>query len=58
MTFIQRLELADIETEIANERYQAALEANEHPEILDNLITQASLAPQRLSQLENIGLAA
>lgn len=58
MTFIQKLELADIESEIANERYQAALEANEHPEILDNLITQASLAHQRLSRLESIDLAA
>ena len=47
MTLQQSLELAELEADIATERYLDAFEANEHPEILDQLITEVALANNR-----------
>lgn len=44
MTFQQSLELAELEADIAAERYLEAFEAEEHPEILEQLNTEAAIA--------------
>lgn len=44
MTLQQSLELAELEADIAAERYLEAFEADEHPEILEQLNTEATIA--------------
>lgn len=51
MTFQQSLDLAELEADIAFERYLTAFEAHEHPAFLDNLSTQAQLAQDRYNTL-------
>lgn len=44
MTLQQSLELAELEADIAAERYMEAFEAKEHPEILEQLNIEATIA--------------
>lgn len=44
MTLQQSLELAELEADIAAERYMEAFEAEEHPEILEQLNIEATIA--------------
>ena len=44
MTWEQTLELAELEADIAQERFLTAFEADEHPEILEQLRTEATIS--------------
>lgn len=44
MTLQKSLELAEIEADMAHEKFLEAFEADEHPELLDQLNTTATLA--------------
>lgn len=54
MTFQQTLELAEIEADIAFERYIEAFNADEHPEMLDQLTTEAHSAQERYDEMINL----
>jgi len=57
MTFQQSLELAELEADIAAERYLEAFEAEEHPEILEQLNTEAAIARHRYYDAYSADLA-
>lgn len=57
MTFQQSLELAELEADISAERYFEAFEADEHPEILEQLNTEAMIAHHRYNETCNSDLA-
>ena len=50
MTYQQSLDLAEIEADLALERYLEAFEADAHPQILDQLNVEADLARQRYEE--------
>ena len=54
MTFQQTLELAEMEADIAFERYIEAFNADEHPEMLDQLTTEAYSAQERYDEMINL----
>ena len=51
MTATHAIIAAEIEAEIAAERYHAAHAADEHPEFLDALATEADRAQRRFEDL-------
>lgn len=51
MTFDQSLNVAEIDADLAHERYVEALNADDHPELIDMLLTEAQLAQQRYDEL-------
>ncbi|MDD9908654.1 MAG: hypothetical protein OXR62_03085 [Ahrensia sp.] len=53
MTYQQSLELAELQADLAFERYLEAFEADEHPAFLDGLTTEAQLAHDRVDELQN-----
>lgn len=57
MTWQQSLELAELEADIAEEAYLAAFEAEEHPEILEQLRTEATITRHRYYEAYNSDLA-
>lgn len=57
MTFQQSLELAELEADIAFERYLEAFDTNEHPEILEQLNIEAALAHHRYHDAYSVDLA-
>jgi len=57
MTYEQALELAELEADIAFERYLTAFDPNEHPAFLDDLSTEAHLAQPRVTGLPERGPA-
>jgi len=57
MTLEQSLDLAELEADIAYERYLEAFETNEHPEILEQLNTEAALARHRYYDVYSADLA-
>ena len=54
MTFEQTLELTEIEADMAFERYLEAFNADEHPEMLDQLTTEAQSAQERYDEMINL----
>lgn len=54
MTFQQSLDLAELEADLAFDRYIDAFNADEHPEHLEQLSTEAQLAQARYDNLTNI----
>lgn len=42
---------AEVAAEIANERYQSAFDAQDHPETLDVLATEADIAQRRYEDI-------
>lgn len=50
MTFQQTLDLAEIEADLAFERYIDAFNSDEHPELIDKLSTEAHMAQQRYDE--------
>ncbi|WP_201454943.1 hypothetical protein [Ahrensia marina] len=50
MTFQQSLDLAELEAELAHERFLSAFETDEHPEIVEQLNIEAILAQQRYEE--------
>ena len=57
MTFEQSLDLAELEADIAYERYLEAFDTNEHPEILEQLNTEAAIARYRYYDAYSADLA-
>ena len=57
MTLQQSLELAELEADIAAERFLEAFEADEHPEILKQLNTEATIARHKYYEAYNADLA-
>ena len=57
MTLEQSLDLAELEADIAYERYLEAFERNEHPEILEQLNTEAAIARHRYYDAYSADLA-
>jgi uncharacterized membrane protein YgaE (UPF0421/DUF939 family) len=57
MTFEQSLDLAELEADIAFERYLEAFDTNEHPEVLEQLNTEAALARHRYHDAYTTDLA-
>lgn len=57
MTYQQSLELAELEADIAYEKYLEAFEADEHPEIVEQLNVQASIARHRYHEAYSEDLA-
>lgn len=57
MTFEQSLDLAELEADIAFERYLEAFDTNEHPEVLEQLNTEAALARNRYFDANSADLA-
>ena len=47
MTYQQSLELAELQADIAYERYLEAFEADDHPELLEQLSIEATIARHR-----------
>ena len=54
MTFQQTLDLAEIEADLAFERYIEAFNAEEHPEMIEALTTQAQIAQERYDEIINL----
>lgn len=54
MTYQQSLELAEIEADLAFERYIDAFNADEHPEAVDRLSIDAQLAQAKYDELTNL----
>lgn len=54
MTYQQSLDLAEIEADMAFERYIDAFNADEHPEMIETLTTEAQIAQQRYDELINL----
>ena len=57
MTYEQSLEIAELKADIAAERYFEAFELNEHPEILEQLNTEAAIARHKYYDAYNADLA-
>ncbi|WP_169054458.1 hypothetical protein [Nitratireductor sp. XY-223] len=57
MTYQQSLDLAELEADIAYEKFLEAFEADEHPEILEQLNVEASIARHRYYEAYNADLA-
>ncbi|MBL4582954.1 MAG: hypothetical protein JKY29_14195 [Gammaproteobacteria bacterium] len=57
MTLQQSLELAEIEADMAYEKFLEAFDADEHPELLEQLNTTATLARHRYYDALNSDLA-
>ena len=57
MTFQQTLDLAEIEADLAFDRYIDAFNSDEHPEELDRLSIEAQIAQARYDELTNLVLA-
>lgn len=57
MTYQQSLELAELEADIAHERYMEAIETDEHPEILELLNTEATIARHKYYEAYHADLA-
>ena len=47
MTYQQSLDLAELEADMAYEKFLEAFEADEHPEILEQLNVEATIARHR-----------
>lgn len=54
MTFQQSIDLAEIEADLAFERYIDAFNADEHPEILDTLSNEAQMAQAKYAEFTNL----
>lgn len=54
MTFQQSLDLAEIEADLAFERYIEAFNADEHPEFIETLTTEAKIAQSRYDDMINL----
>jgi hypothetical protein len=54
MTFEQSLNLAELEADLAFERYLEAFNADEHPEMLEALTTEAQFAQERYDEIINL----
>lgn len=57
MTYQQSLELAELEADIAYEKYLEAFKAKEHPEIVEQLNVEAAIARHRYYEAYNADLA-
>lgn len=57
MTYQQSLDLAEIEADIAYEKFLEAFEADEHPEVLEQLNVEATLARHRYNNAYSADLA-
>lgn len=57
MTWHQKLELAELEADIAEEAYHAAFDADEHPEILEQLRTEATITRHKYYDAYSADLA-
>lgn len=54
MTYQQSLALAEIEADLAFERYLEAFNADEHPELLETLTTEAQVAQERYDEIIHV----
>lgn len=54
MTYQQSLELAEIEADLAFERYIDAFNADEHPEAVDRLSIDAQIAQSKYDEITNL----
>ena len=54
MTYQQALDIAELEADMAFERYIEAFNANEHPEMLNSLTTEAHIAQKRYDELVHL----
>lgn len=57
MTYEQTLELAEFEADIAYEKFLEAFDRDEHPEILEQLNVEATIARHRYYEAYNADLA-
>lgn len=57
MTLEQSLDLAELEADLAYEKFLEAFEADEHPEILEQLNVEATLARHRYYDAYSADLA-
>lgn len=57
MTYQQSLDLAELQADMASERYFEAFDADAHPAFLDQLSIQAALARQIYQDISEEGLA-
>ena len=57
MTLQQSIDLAEVEADIAYEKYNQASEADEHPEIISQLNVEATIARHRYYDALNADLA-
>ncbi len=54
MTYQQSLDLAELEADIAFERYLEAFDEDEHPEVLEQLNVEAIIARNRYYELNEL----
>ncbi len=54
MTYQQSIDLAEIEADLAFERYIDAFNSDEHPEILDRLEIEAQVAQAKYDEFTNL----
>lgn len=54
MTFQQSIDLAEIEADLAFERYIDAFNSDEHPEILDRLEIEVQVAQAKYDEFTNL----
>ena len=57
MTYEQSLDLAELEADIAYEKFLEAFEADDHPEVLEQLNVEATIARHRYYDAYNADLA-
>ena len=57
MTLQQSLDLAEIEADLAYEKFLEAFDADEHPEVLEQLNVEATIARHRYYDTLNADLA-
>lgn len=57
MTYQQSLDLAELEADMAYEKFLEAFEADEHPEILEQLDVEATIARHRYYDAYSADLA-
>ncbi len=57
MTYQQSLDLAELEADIAFERYLEAFDEDEHPEVLEQLNVEATIARNRYYEAYSADLA-
>ena len=57
MTYQQSLDLAELEADMAYEKFLEAFEADEHPEILEQLNVEAAIARHRYYDAYSADLA-
>ena len=57
MTYQQSLDLAELEADMAYEKFLEAFEADEHPEILEQLNVEATIARHRYYDAYSADLA-